>query len=874
MTKYIWIAGLLILGGIPVMAEKTQSVFKTAETRETVRRNIESHPWARDIADEIVRMAAPYAAMSDETLWGVMFAPTIDRSWMVWSDSYCPDCNAKNPMYAWKTAFFAAPWKVRCPHCGGLFPKNDFGAFYRSGLDEHGEFDPALADRSLLFNAEHPDPADPLHRYGIDDGTGYHDGGNTWYFIGTYLVYAQWYEGVMHGIETLSNAYLVTGEPEYARKAAILLDRVADVYARFDASTQLYAYEKKDQPGFVTVWHNACEDARRLALAYDLIFDAIKEDSELVAFLSRQAETYRLANPKKSFSDIRRNIEDGILRATAAKPEKIRSNQPRTDVTLAVIDTVLNYPANRERLMTGLDAIIRDNTAVDGLSGEDGMTVYAAVSLQSMGELIACFSQLDANLLPELLLRHPGLRQSYRFHLDMRCLNRFYPQTGDSGNFTKPYPNYPALVFAPEGRPVRSNYNALLPPSNYSLVWNLYRETGDPVYLQLLHEANGGKTDGLPYDLSSGDVAEVQRTVAAAVAQLGPEIRAGSVDKADWGIGILRSGSGSRARALWLNHHTGGRHSHADGMNLGLFGLESELMAEIGYPAVQFGGWFSPQARWCIGSASHNTVMVDGKRNADAEHTFKVAAPSLWLTGGPVQAIRADGKDFYPGTERYERLAVLVDIGAEDFYVWDVFRVKGGERQTKLFHTGLAALAPEGIVFEAAEDVPELEESIMTNWRRGTPETAPWQAEFTLTDHYRSRSAESPARVRYTELSDDVTGWLADGWVSLPEGGEFTFPRLVLEHRGDEATFVALIHPYDTAPAVRSVRRIPLGDDPDQVACKVELADGRYDVLVSLAAPPETPVTIPGTGATVTTDFAVLRFRADGKILEKYENKK
>jgi len=59
-----------------------------------------------------------------------------------------------------------------------LFPTNDFEAYYRSGLDEHGVFDPKRADRALLFNTQHPDPNDPLHRFGVDDGTGYAEGEN------------------------------------------------------------------------------------------------------------------------------------------------------------------------------------------------------------------------------------------------------------------------------------------------------------------------------------------------------------------------------------------------------------------------------------------------------------------------------------------------------------------------------------------------------------------------------------------------------------------------------------------------------------------------------------------------------------------------
>jgi hypothetical protein len=67
-------------------------------------------------------------------------------------------------MYEWKPDALKRPWTMQCPHCKELFPKNDFAKFYRSGLNKQNVFDPQRADRSLLFNAEHPDPSDPLQR--------------------------------------------------------------------------------------------------------------------------------------------------------------------------------------------------------------------------------------------------------------------------------------------------------------------------------------------------------------------------------------------------------------------------------------------------------------------------------------------------------------------------------------------------------------------------------------------------------------------------------------------------------------------------------------------------------------------------------------
>src|SRR5690606_17823559 len=130
------------------------------------------------------------------------------------------------------------------PTSGAWFPTNDFKAYYDSGLDEGGVFDEARADRSLLFNAAHPDPNDPLHLFGVDDGHGYvNEKGERWLFVATYLIYGQWKQAVLGGISQLSAAWAVTGEPEYARKAGILLDRVADLYPTFDFKTQGILYE-------------------------------------------------------------------------------------------------------------------------------------------------------------------------------------------------------------------------------------------------------------------------------------------------------------------------------------------------------------------------------------------------------------------------------------------------------------------------------------------------------------------------------------------------------------------------------------------------------------------------------------------------------
>ena len=206
------------------------SVFYPRELRQRASANAERFAWAAQIRESVVQAAQPWVGISDEELWALMFGHTIRRSWMVWSSGHCPACKAGVPMYNWRIEALELPWKLRCPHCEELFPKNDFEAFYQSGLDDHGVFDSARADRTLLFNTDHPEESDPLHTFGVDGGEGYTDGENTWWFIGAYLIYGQWKQAVHGGIKYLSAAWVVTGDRSYAHKAILLLDRVADLY--------------------------------------------------------------------------------------------------------------------------------------------------------------------------------------------------------------------------------------------------------------------------------------------------------------------------------------------------------------------------------------------------------------------------------------------------------------------------------------------------------------------------------------------------------------------------------------------------------------------------------------------------------------------
>ncbi|MCA9450415.1 MAG: hypothetical protein KC931_25050, partial [Candidatus Omnitrophica bacterium] len=410
---------------------------------KALEKNLHDHDWPKAARDRMVEQAQPWMKFSDEELWDSMFGPTIDRSWMVWSDGHCPDCNEPVPMYNWKMNALNLPWKVQCPHCQALFPKNDFKKFYDSGLDDRGIFDPERADRTLLFNSEHPDPNDPKHLYGVDDGDGYvaknGEKEGRWRFVGAYLIYGQWKQVVRDGIVNLANAYTLTRDRAYAHKAAILLDRVADLYPSFDFKEQGVMYEGPASHGYVSTWHDACEETREMALAYDQIFDGMESDGALVDFLSKKAKAFGVDNPKTSIELIRQNIEDRILTNALENQDKIHSNYPRKEICVAVIMTVLGWPENRDEVMEYLDTMIDQATAVDGVTGEKGLANYAAYVLWSMADFFGLYTRMDSSFLGDLVDRHPSLRKTYRFHIDTWCGEKFYPLTGDTGWVAKDF---------------------------------------------------------------------------------------------------------------------------------------------------------------------------------------------------------------------------------------------------------------------------------------------------------------------------------------------------------------------------------------------------------------------------------------------------
>jgi hypothetical protein len=377
--------------------------------------------------------------------------------------------------------------------------------------------------------------------------------------------------------------------------------------------------------------------------------------------------------------------------------------------------------------------------------------------------------------------------------------------------------------------------------------------------------------------LFADDPSAFQAGVAKIIAESGAAIRLESIDKPGWCLAILRSGAGADARALWLDYDSGGGHGHADGMNLGLFAKGLDLMPDFGYPPVQYGGWGAPRAVWTTQTAAHNTVLVDGQNTRPAR-----GKTTLWAVGREFRAVRASGPQLIAG-EGYERTAVLIDVSPRDFYVLDIFRVKGGKEHVKLFHGPFGQIAPQGLSLEPTQETGYGAQMRGFRVDRKPPES--WSVIWKIEDRLGYLPPGREVRLKRTDWTPGVEVLLAEGWVSttLYRGtDEAWIPRLLVRRRSEKAplasTFVSVIEPYETEPLIQAARRLALADAGGKprteadVALELRLADGRRDVILALdpeggneGLPTTSPAIQKETGVRLDGELCWVRLDPSGK---------
>ena len=730
----------------------------TQEEKANARRNISRHEWARAFRDRAVAQAERWTALSDEALWHLPTEQSIPRGIHVNKEMGCPHCGHGIDgfgNYPWKVDVINDPWKIRCPNCGERYPKNDFGAYYRSGKDSDGLFRREQADASLLCNSDHPDPNDPLHTYGVDDSYGWKDAeGNAYRFIGYYDHYGAW-TAVSHALSALSEAYVLTGEQRTAHKAAILLARVADLYPDMDYSFWAkWGFENSDGGSghgkvFGCIWEAGLVSG--FARAYDAIRDGLDDEEGFnmlnpSVFLNEKAKRFGLP-PQGSGQALRAHIEEHILRQIepAILRGDIRVNEPHTQVTMATAAVVLNDPNESDRMLDWvfaprssdkknnrpgdqqteghrdkvspspppplspsgrrrwegngghIPALFSGEIDRDGI-GSEAAPGYSFWWLMGMMELDEILSKRPSYTRHNIQRGFPKFREMFRAPARLICLGRYTPDIGDSGSPGSPNRNVASV----------------------ELYLKAFERFGDPEFAQTAYWLGGNTTAGMHRSLFHPEPEQVGEQVKQVIARHGARQERSDV-LGGYGLAILRSGKGAHQRAAWIYYGRTMGHGHLDTGNLGLYAHGLDLMPDLGYP--EYASAWPKRFGWTHHTVSHNTVMVD----RTPQHPNYSGNLRLFGTSPKVQVVEIASENIYPQCKVYRRTVVLVDISPTASYVVDLFRVEGGEEHHFSFHGPEGILSTEGLDLipqmrgtYAGEDVPFgkfSDEPFSTNYR-------------------------------------------------------------------------------------------------------------------------------------------------------------
>lgn len=798
---------------------KTASTFYPASVRANATRNAARYEWARKQVEEAVAAAKPWAEMSDDDLWRMIVPPKLKRAIMVNVNKGCPHCGMamygpQGPRpYAWIAWVEGHPWKVQCPGCKELFPKNDFGAFYRSAIDPTtGLFDPVRGDRRLLVNADHPDPNDPLHQHAVDDGGGWQrfPGGpaeRDWY-IG-YHVHFGMAGRMTAAMRSLATAYALTGKPLYAHKCAILLDRYADVAPEYDGAKEQFFNNvwRRYSDGVIGPSYWAGEFWAQRAIDYDMIYDGIGTMPETQAFLAEKARRYKVPMPKANATDIRQNIEQRGIVEVGRHRERIWMNGTITEMCQAKVDLVLRGDeALRDFASRHMPAIVPPQHLNDDGSGNERSTGYDAGAFAAYCRLLEDLAAMDRKVAKAVLDGYPRLRAAFDFWPDIWCLERFIPQIGDVGE--------PGATRGPVG--TAGAYLAL------------FDITTQPRYAQVAVRIAGQDVSRLPRNIYANDPEGLVERALAADRAAGPWTTP-SLVKRDYGLAILRAGDGPGGAAATLYYSPRGgtsSHSHFDALTLGLYAGGLSMICEHGYP-LYTGDW-PARGRWTSHTRSHATVVVNGQcqQFCDEGRLLGFAEHGTWRfvsAEAPCAGAKA-------GVTRYRRTVTLVEAAPGTIFVVDVFRVRGGRVHDYTIPLFYGDLKHEGL---APAPHADLCDGYITNVR-SAPASMPWTVDAALLSKW---EGEVAAHLRIHGSASDADVLLGRGESRWGREDPRRLPYVLVRRQGEttplDSTFVIVYEPYRERPFL-SPHPLTAAVQGDSVGANVRLAgeQGAFEVNI------------------------------------------
>jgi len=815
---------------LPATLRAEPCTLYKAEDVAHARENAARYPWAQAIVaswERSVRLVMEKDRdFIDEMLPELTPWPTYGQN--------CPVCVGKKSsmgecgIYRWDVA---EPDKLACKYCGTVYPNPKY--------PETGKLVCPKMGQTFTYyetDEERAHPEDKSGKYAFRwVGWPVHTS-----FSGLIRTYKA---GCVVGqILPLAKLYAITGEVQYAERAAWILDRFARVYPHYlfhsyngtyadwppaDVAQELGAnpragkfpkevvvnafglHQAKDYAmlcnGFWGSGRYSCSGGDgstilAMTVAYDLIREAKHPDGTPV--LTAEMD--------------RRIVDDLILAgcADSANWQDINNKCGPGRALSAAVGVLFGRPESARWAFDGFEQLMDECFHFDGFCMESPS--YSSMHLGLMRDI------------PEILRGYsdpPG----------------YQPDEGKRLDDLEPFDQIGRYRLALE-----SMVRMMAPGRRYPVIGDTHYRTGlSTIWAEILADRYGPQYAGLLEEVQGKSLQEAGSEYALWYRD--PDMKA-RADAAlplytewfpGWHVGVLRAGEPQGDTAFYLNGYARHGHRHSDTLGILYYAHGVELASDRGYI------WDDPRNAWTAGTLAHNLVTVDGaSQNVPDRHSRL----ELFGAAPGVEVVEASA-DAYSQCERYQRTCVLVQLSGGATYAVDFFRTQGGKLHQYGFHSN-------GALVNLSTPEPEpIDEEIrwLINLRavkRPGPFTATWQFDKT--------------RLDLAMLSDvdrlivaDAPGWRSDS------GSELDAPpiqQILAERRDDDGAasqYAAIIVPYttDTSPLV-SARLIQNDMETGAMAVEVKLP-GRTDVVISALDDTEReygPVTLGGRFAFVSVD--------------------
>ena len=290
---------------------------------------------------------------------------------------------------------------------------------------------------------------------------------------------------------------------------------------------------------------------------------------------------------------------------------------------------------------------------------------------------------------------------------------------------------------------------------------------------------------------------------------------------------VLRSGDGENTRALALDFSERVGHYHMAPLSLALFAKGHELATDLGY----MGASHFMTVDWIKTFPAHNTVAVRaedgdpmGTDNLRGDLRYFVDLPGVKAMDAAEEGASELAKT--PGTDRYQRTSMMVDVDDADAYVVDVFRVNGGHLHDWTFHSNGRRFEASGVSLhpraDAAETLYDYSGFTFTPARRTGGAGARWGSQRV----HSLRTGESGGD--WTAVWGDVVEYSSEE--ETPEIDREAFLKL---HMLDEAGSEVIV---GTGPAQRWLDNRDLGEEMQIVTVRRKNRDA-LDVFAAVYEP-------------------------------------